>query len=100
MTSSSRSCAAVVVFPQIAHRQDPGVELVDLVVPLPHFRQRGRADDQRPGVVRPLEVLDDGRADVGLAQAHHVGHERAAVIPDHLDGLLHGHLLEVGQLAW
>ena len=89
--------AVCLVFSQQPHREDTGVELVGLVVVLPHLHQGRGADDERPDPVAALELFDDGRADVGFAQAHHVGHKAAAVALDHLHRPADSLLLELCQ---
>ncbi len=82
---------------QHPHGKHAGVELVNLVVVLPHLDQRRGTEDERAGQVTAHKVFDDGRADVGLAQAHHVGDEAAAVTLDHVRRLAHGLRLELGE---
>lgn len=90
--------AVIVVFPEKTHREDVGVELVNLIVALPHLLEGSRTNDQRPRVVCSLEMLHDGRTDVTFAKPHHICHKPAAKISDHLHRLPDGNLLETRQL--
>ena len=89
--------AVLLILAEESHGEDTGVELVGLVIVLPHLHQRRRADDQRPGSLAALELFDDGGADVGLAEPDDVGDKTAAIAPDHLHRLAHGLLLKLGQ---
>ena len=85
------------ILAQHPHGEDARVELVGFIIVLPHLHQGGGADDEGPGTVTPFEVFENGRADVGFAQADHVGDEAAAITPDHPHRLAHSPFLELGQ---
>ncbi len=63
---------SIVVALEIAHGKHARVELIDFVYALPHFNQRGRADNQWARVLGTLKVFDDGRANIALAETNHV----------------------------
>ena len=50
-------------------------------------------------MVCAFKMLHNGCADVALAQPDHVRHKPSAEIPDHLDGLADGDLLEIRQFT-
>jgi hypothetical protein len=90
--------APVAAFTEHAHREHTGVELVDLIVTLPHLDQRLRADDEWPRPLRPLEVAYYDCPDVALAQANDVRDERPAALLDHAYRLPEREPLEVREL--
>ena len=65
---------------------------------LPHFPQRGRADDHGLLAAVVGEVFEQLLADPGLAQAHGIGDQHAVVAGQDAAGLLDGILLELGQV--
>ena len=96
-SSSSRKFSPSSPSVEHPHRDNLGVQFVDLAVPFPHLHERCGAEDDRATPFGALEVLDDRRADEALAQANDIGDKDSAVVANHLRRLPHRDLLEVRE---
>ena len=58
--------ACLIRFFKKAHGHDSSIEMVSLIITLPHILQRLRADDKRAGMFRPLKMFEDSCSNVAL----------------------------------
>ncbi|OQB72607.1 MAG: hypothetical protein BWX92_03587 [Deltaproteobacteria bacterium ADurb.Bin135] len=89
--------ALLVIFPQVSHRKDTGIQLIYLIVPFPHFYKRCRTYDQRPCVVRSLKMLHDSSADIGFTEAYNIRYKDPTIVSYDLHCLSDSHLLEISE---